>query len=166
MRRVVTHSKPDGDAIASAWLAATYLFPGEHVEVAFVPRPRPGQPAPAADCLVDVGCAFEPERLAFDHKPPAFADRNATCATRLVWEHLLSLGRPVGHLGALVWVVHEGDRSPPGRPPLDLTNDQPLRIGLGGHDYFRGSLADLRLYGRALTAREVADLARTAGRGD
>ena len=53
MRRVITHSKPDGDAIASAWLAATYLFPGEHVGVAFVPRLRPGQPAPAADCLVE-----------------------------------------------------------------------------------------------------------------
>jgi len=53
MRLVLTHSKPDGDAIASAWLAATYLFPGEHVGVAFVPRLRPGQPAPAADCLVE-----------------------------------------------------------------------------------------------------------------
>ena len=44
MRRVVTHSKPDGDAIASAWLAATYLFPGEHVEVAFVPASAPASP--------------------------------------------------------------------------------------------------------------------------
>jgi hypothetical protein len=37
-----------------------------------------------------------------------------------------------------------------------LTNDQPLRIGLGGHDYFNGSLSDLRLYGRALSAEEIA----------
>ena len=124
MRLVITHSKPDGDAIASAWLAARYMFPGEHVEVAFVARFRPGQPVPAADCLVDIGCAFEPQRLAFDHKPPAFVDRNQNCATRLVWEHLLSLGRPVGHLGALVRVVHEGDRSPPGRPSSELAKSR------------------------------------------
>ena len=41
----------------------------------------------------------------------------------------------------------------------------PLRIGLGAYDYFRGSLSDLRLYGRALTAAEVAALAaRVASR--
>jgi nanoRNase/pAp phosphatase (c-di-AMP/oligoRNAs hydrolase) len=53
VKRIATHSMADGDAIASAWLAATYLFPGEQVEVAFVARFRPGQPAPAADCLVE-----------------------------------------------------------------------------------------------------------------
>jgi len=42
---------------------------------------------------------------------------------------------------------------------LNLKNGAPLRIGLGGHDYFRGSLSDLRLYGRALAAEEIADLA-------
>ena len=124
MRRITTHSKPDGDAIASAWLAARYMFRGEHVGVAFVPRLRPGQPVPAADCLVDIGCAYDPQRLVFDHKPPAFVDRNQNCATRLVWEHLLSLGRPVGHLEALVSVVHEGDRSPPGRPSPELATSR------------------------------------------
>src|SRR3954447_18726866 len=91
VKRIATHSKPDADAVAAAWLAETFMFPGEDVEVVFVPRLRPGQPTPAADCVVDVGCAFDPKRLIFDHKPPAFADRNATCATRLVWEHLLAL---------------------------------------------------------------------------
>jgi concanavalin A-like lectin/glucanase superfamily protein len=38
---------------------------------------------------------------------------------------------------------------------LDLTNDQPLRIGFGGNDYFCGSMSDLRLYGRALTPDEI-----------
>ncbi len=54
MRLVLTHSKPDADAIAAAWLAATHLFTGEHVEVAFVARPRHGWRAPGADCLVEV----------------------------------------------------------------------------------------------------------------
>ena len=84
MRVIATHSKPDADAIAAAWLAETFLFPGEDVRVLFVPYLRPGQSCPAADCLVDIARTFDPERLNFDHKPPAFADRNATCATRLV----------------------------------------------------------------------------------
>ena len=42
----------------------------------------------------------------------------------------------------------------------DLSNEQPLRIGMGAHDHFCGRMADLRLYGRALTEREVAQLAR------
>ncbi|MFO1095221.1 MAG: LamG domain-containing protein [Planctomycetaceae bacterium] len=41
---------------------------------------------------------------------------------------------------------------------LDLTNEQPLRIGFGGNDYFCGSLSDLRLYGRALSQDEIAKL--------
>ena len=149
MRRIATHAKPDPDAIVAAWLAATFLFPGEEAEVAFVPRTRPGRPGPAADCLVDITCTHDPRRLIFDHKPPAFADRNATCATRLVWEHLLALGRPVGHLVALVRVVHEGDRSPPARPSPELTRSR----ADGLHAEFarmRGQFSDdLQLY-RAL----------------
>lgn len=62
-----------------------------------------------ADCVVDVGNRYDPEKLWFDHKPPAFDDRNATCATKLLWEHLLALGRDVRHLEAIVQVVFEGD---------------------------------------------------------
>lgn len=124
VKRIITHAKADGDAIAAAWLAATYLFPGEEVEIAFVPRVRPGGPGLNADCLVDISCVHDPKKLIFDHKPPACADRNATCATRLVWEHLLSLGRRVGHLEALVRIVHEGDRSPPGRPSPELATSR------------------------------------------
>ena len=116
MRRVATHTRPDADAVASAWLAETYLFAGERVEVVFVPRHRPSQAAPAGACFVDVGNVNDPSRLCFDHKPPAFTDRNESCATKLVWEHLLRLGRPVQHLAGLVETVHEGDRSPPRRP--------------------------------------------------
>ena len=59
--------------------------------------------------MVDVGNAYDPERLWFDHKPPAFADRNATCATKLVWEHLLRMKKDVAHLQPLVQVTFEGD---------------------------------------------------------
>jgi hypothetical protein len=41
---------------------------------------------------------------------------------------------------------------------FDLTNHQPLRIGFGAQDYFRGDLAGIRLYRGALSARQVQDL--------
>lgn len=41
---------------------------------------------------------------------------------------------------------------------LDLTNEQPLRIGFGGNDYFCGSMSDLRLYGRALSQDDIAKI--------
>lgn len=71
------------------------------------------------------------------------------------------------HLAA----VREGDRlklfvggklvatsSPFDGSAFDLTNERPLLIGFGQHDYFRGSLSDVRLYERALTPEEVAAL--------
>lgn len=36
-------------------------------------------------------------------------DRHDSCAARLVWDHLVDLGRPVRHLKPLVDVVHAGD---------------------------------------------------------
>ena len=41
----------------------------------------------------------------------------------------------------------------------DISNDEPLLIGAGASDYFNGMLSDVRLYGRALSPREVRDLA-------
>jgi hypothetical protein len=41
---------------------------------------------------------------------------------------------------------------------FDLTNSQPLRIGLGAQDYFQGGMADVRLYRGALTADQVREL--------
>lgn len=147
LKRIITHSKPDADAIAAAWLAVTYLFGGEEVEVVFHPRPRSGQAIPTVDCVVDIGGIHDPERLVFDHKGPTFADRNATCATRLVWEHLMSLGRPVAHLEVLVRVIHEGDHSPPGRPSPELARSR----SVGFHSHLKrartGGGDDLRFYG-------------------
>ncbi len=41
---------------------------------------------------------------------------------------------------------------------FDLTNRQPLRVGLGAQDYFRGDLADVRLYRGALSPEQVREL--------
>lgn len=120
MKRIVTHKKPDADALVATWLATRYLFDGEEVEVVFVGRSYAVPADPSQDCVVDVGREYDPARLVFDHKPPAFSDRNGTCAARLVWEHLLCLGRPVHHLQQLIQVIHEGDRRPAGKHSPDL----------------------------------------------
>ena len=62
-----------------------------------------------ADCLVDVGNTYCPENYRFDHKPPAFQDRNSTCATQLIWEYLLGIGTAVAHLKPLVEITYQGD---------------------------------------------------------
>jgi len=116
VKRIATHKRPDPDAIASAWLGERYLFAGEAVEVTFLSRKMPAGGWPPVDCLVDVGNAYDRERLRFDHKPPAFADRNATCATKLIWMYLVARGKPVRHLAPLVQAVHEGDSNPPCKP--------------------------------------------------
>lgn len=108
-RRIATHRKPDVDALVGVSLAQKYLFPGEATEVSF--------PSPSAlqrrwddfDCVVDIGRTYDPLRLRFDHKPPAFPDRNLTCAAKLVWEFLLQKGWPLGHLVELIDAVHDGD---------------------------------------------------------
>jgi hypothetical protein len=40
----------------------------------------------------------------------------------------------------------------------DLTNDKPLKIGFGAHDYFNGKMKDLKLVRRALNADEIQKL--------
>jgi hypothetical protein len=105
--RIITHTSPDLDAVVSAWLAQRYLF-DSRAPCCFASR-RLDPARHLGDCLVDIGNAYDPSRLRFDHKPPAFADRNSTCAARLVWEHLRALDSPVWHLQSLVTVTFEGD---------------------------------------------------------
>ena len=62
-----------------------------------------------ADCVVDVGNTYVPENYRFDHKPPAFQNRNSTCATRLIWEYLRDAGADVAHLEPLVQITYQGD---------------------------------------------------------
>ncbi len=80
------------------------------------------------------------------------------------WRHLA--GRPRGGT-ALPLRRRDARRvvdSASNASPLDLTNQAPLRIGFGAHDHFRGSLSDLRLYDRALSAGEIAALTARDGK--
>jgi len=79
------------------------------------------------------------------------------------WRHLAAV-RQGGRLklfvdGNLVATSSAFDPS-----AFDLTNDKPLTIGFGAYKYFRGSLSDLRLYGRALAKEEIVSLAALARR--
>lgn len=109
MKQIITHANPDLDAIVSAWLAQDFLFQEHASEVLFVSRKVPEKLMLSADCLVDVGNTYCPENYRFDHKPPAFRNRNSTCATQLIWEYLLNIGRAVVHLKPLVEITYQGD---------------------------------------------------------
>ena len=109
MKQIVTHADPDLDAIVSAWIAQDFLFQAHESEVLFVSRNVPEKLMLHADCLVDVGNTYFPENYRFDHKPPAFKNRNSTCATRLIWKHLLDTGVAVRHLEYLVEITYQGD---------------------------------------------------------
>ena len=109
MKQIVTHANPDLDAIVSAWIAQDFLFQAHESEVLFVSRKVPEKLMHHADCLVDVGNTYCPESYRFDHKPPAFENRNSTCATRLIWEYLLDIGVTVRHLEHLVEITYQGD---------------------------------------------------------
>lgn len=50
----------------------------------------------------------------------------------------------------------ESDAAPAGE--LNIASDQPWRIGAGSGDFFNGSLADIRVYRRALAVDEVRQL--------
>jgi uncharacterized UPF0160 family protein len=84
VKTIISHSRPDLDAVVSAWLAQDFMFPGEETEVLFVNRSRIPHLKDTADCLVDVGQEYDPARLRFDHRPPAFKNRAVTCAAKLV----------------------------------------------------------------------------------
>ena len=126
-RHIATHRDPDADALAAAWIAESHLFPGHKCQTKFLERGFVVSDKRQFDCVVDVGRAFDPGRLLFDHKPPAFQDRNETCATRLVWQHASELDYPVDHLVDIVELVHDGDAAT--RRPRSNRYARSRRIG-------------------------------------
>ena len=74
------------------------------------------------------------------------------------WRHIAAIRE-----GGLLTLFVDGDEV--ARSDLfngdefDLSSDKPLHIGFGAHDYFNGSMKDLRWYNRALTPEDVAQLA-------
>jgi len=109
-KTIVTHTNPDLDAIAYAWLMAKYApgFGAYKIEFESIANPDRNL-LEQADSVGDIGGEYDPARWRFDHHHLPGAESTATCATRMVWEHLLSLGIDVAHLEPLIEVVHQGD---------------------------------------------------------
>ena len=74
------------------------------------------------------------------------------------WHHIAAVRQ-----GGVLTVYVDGDpvAAASGFNPqsYNLDTDTPLYIGFGMHDTFKGSMRDLRIYGRGLTVREVKRLA-------
>lgn len=73
------------------------------------------------------------------------------------WRHLAAVRR-----GDRLRVLIDGTPTAESRPfsaaDFDLSNDMPLHIGFGSHDYFNGAMRDVRLYDRALDAEDLRTL--------
>ncbi|MAG93405.1 MAG: hypothetical protein CMJ48_06615, partial [Planctomycetaceae bacterium] len=75
------------------------------------------------------------------------------------WRHLVAV-RDVDHLRLYVdgeLVARSTNFDP---AAFDLSNGQPLKIGFGTHDYFKGRMRDLKIYRGALSAAEASEAAR------
>lgn len=73
------------------------------------------------------------------------------------WKHLVAV-RDRNRLKLYLDGKLVAQSSPFDSAQYDISNDKPLTIGFGDHDYFNGCLSDLRLYNRALNDAEVAAL--------
>jgi len=75
------------------------------------------------------------------------------------WRHVVA-ERAGNRLRLFVDGKRVAESSPFEPARFDLTASTPLKIGFGEHDYFHGTLRDVRLLGRALSDREVQQLFR------
>lgn len=75
------------------------------------------------------------------------------------WQHLVAMrqGRRLKLYVAGRLVATSTEFTP---ADYDIANGEPLKIGFGAHDYFNGSLGDLRIYQRALTDVEIERLSK------
>ena len=112
---IATHKKPDADALVSSWLASRYGLVNDDARIAFVGREADVESLADHCFVVDVGKTHDVLSRRFDHKPPAFVNRDETCATRLIWEWLLeqNLGpeerKNLVELESFVSLVRDGD---------------------------------------------------------
>ena len=73
------------------------------------------------------------------------------------WRHIAAV-RGGDVLKLYVDGVEVARSSRMGPAKLDLTNDEPLRIGFGQHDFYNGEMRDVRIYLRRLSGEEIGRL--------
>jgi hypothetical protein len=74
------------------------------------------------------------------------------------WVHLAAV-KGASRLSLYLNGQLAAESTPFARARFNLNNAQALKIGFGPHDYFNGCLSDLRIDSRALTPKEIAELA-------
>lgn len=74
------------------------------------------------------------------------------------WRHIAAV-RQSGRLKLYVDGKPVGVSEPFSDDQFDLSNSEPLLIGLGTQSHLRGLMSDVRLYGRAIEESEIATLA-------
>jgi hypothetical protein len=70
------------------------------------------------------------------------------------WHHVAAV-RSSGSIKLFIDGLPAAEQSDFSAADYDLSGGQPLRIGFGPNDYFKGKLSDVRLYGRALLDSEI-----------
>ena len=87
------------------------------------------------------------------------AGKNATMDRELPpgWHHLAAV-KGGNHLTLYMDGEPVATSTPFDPGQYDISNDKPLNIGFGAHDYFNGCLSDLRLYNRPLSDADVKTL--------
>jgi len=75
------------------------------------------------------------------------------------WHHVAAV-KDGGQLNLFVDGQLVGQSAEFDHAPYDLTNDKPMTIGFGMHDYFSGAMKDLRIYNSALSPQDVAAIAK------
>jgi hypothetical protein len=78
------------------------------------------------------------------------------------WKHLVAM-RQGGELKLFIdgKFTAKSTSFEPGE--YDVSTDRPLRIGFGQTEYFAGKMADVRIYNRALSGEEIAQLCSVRG---
>jgi hypothetical protein len=117
---IVTHVNPDWDALTSAWLLSRFHPKTTHAQLVFVTAKNPpAELLSAATAVVDVGLAYDPNALRFDHHQDDFTENLS--ATGLVFKHLKENGiannyfNNLAHIEPIVKLVNNidmGDRGP------------------------------------------------------
>jgi Concanavalin A-like lectin/glucanases superfamily len=89
------------------------------------------------------------------------AGKNVTYDTALKpgWRHIVAQ-KTGNHLELYVDGKKVAESSQFNPQYFDITNDKPLKIGFGSHDYFNGKISDLRIYQSALSQKEIDKLAQ------
>ena len=73
------------------------------------------------------------------------------------WQHLAAV-RDGGTLRLYVDGQKVATSSKFNPADFDISNDEPLRIGFGAHDYFNGCIRDIRVYGGTLDEEHLGKL--------